>query len=175
MTDQEEHALVHFRNGLSIQPLQMAAIERELDRLLVSVPAKMILLVDTSGQLVSAVGDVHAIDTTGLGSLIAGDLAASQMIARMTGEFQEFQMILREGERSHMIISEAGPHLTFLVQFSKDVPLGWARKLIQRQATILNHLADQSYQENEAPAAAFMGSGDLPDMFSDALDDIWKG
>jgi predicted regulator of Ras-like GTPase activity (Roadblock/LC7/MglB family) len=175
MTDQEDHAFIKLRSGLSILAPQMAAIEKELAGLLEAVPAKMILLVDTSGQLVSAAGDVREIDTTGLGSLIAGDLAASQMIARMTGEFQEFQMILREGERSHMIISEAGHHLTFLVQFSKDVPLGWARKLIQRQATILKDLADQPGQETEESAVEFMSGGDLPDMFSGALDDIWKG
>jgi hypothetical protein len=175
MDDQDEHDLLKFRSGLSIQPSQMAAIEKELASLLEAVPAKMILLVDTSGQLVSAVGDVREIDTTGLGSLIAGDLAASQMIARMTGEFQEFQMILREGERSHMVISEAGHHLTFLVQFSREVPIGWARKLIQRQATILKNLAEEPGPANDEPAAAFIGSGDLPDMFSDALDDIWKG
>ncbi len=100
--------LQSFRAGFSLHPDQMAVLNHHLSRLLEDIPAKMILLVDTSGQLVSVLGDDRGMDTTALGSLIAGDLAASQEIARMTGEFQAFQMILREGEKSHIMITEAG-------------------------------------------------------------------
>src|SRR5512133_1059607 len=89
--------LQSFRAGFSIHPDQMAVINDRLSRLLEDIPAKTIILVDTSGQLVSALGDNRGTDTTALGALIAGDLAASQEIARMTGESQAFQMILREG------------------------------------------------------------------------------
>lgn len=169
-----EESSMKFRSGLSIHPAQMEAIENNLTTLLDAVPARMILLVDTSGQLVSAVGEMRGIDTTGLGSLIAGDLAASQEIARLTGEFQEFQMILREGERSHLIISEAGHHLIFIAQFSRDVPLGWARKLIQRTAASIKEITSQPMETPEHLTSGVMGD-DLPDLFSDALDDIWKG
>lgn len=169
-----EGSSMKFRSGLSILPSQMEPIESCLNTLLDAVPARMILLVDTSGQLVSAVGEIRNIDTTGLGSLIAGDLAASQEIARLTGEFQEFQMILREGERSHLIISEAGHHLIFMVQFSKDVPLGWARKLIQRTAATIKEITSQPTELPEQLTSNVLGN-DLPDLFSDALDDIWKG
>jgi hypothetical protein len=165
---------IHFRSGFSIFPSQVAQIEKCLTTLLEMVPAKMILLVDTSGQFVTGLGDYHAVDTAALGSLIAGDHAASQEIARMTGEYQEFQLILREGERSHIMISEAGSYLIFLTQFAKDVPLGWARKLIQRAALgigdVVQHPADDS-----SSLEAELSDTELPDLFSDALDDIWKG
>jgi hypothetical protein len=92
----------------------------------------------------------------------------------MTGEFQEFQMVLREGDRSHMILSEAGRHLVFLVLFAKDVPLGWARKLIQRAAAILKIQATEPENPGETLPEAEI-SGNLTDLFDDALDDIWKG
>lgn len=172
--DSPNSSLLNFRGGFSIHPEEMECIEDQLNHLLDAIPAKMILLVDTSGQMVASVGDNHALDTTALGSLIAGDLAASQEIARMTGEFQAFQMILREGDKSHIIISDAGHHLTFMVQFSKDVPLGWARKLIQKTACTLGNIelhASDPIQEVQNE----LNHDGLSDLFSDALDDIWKG
>ncbi len=165
---------LNFRSGLTLSPGQMQGIQGTLERLMEAVPARLILLVDTSGQLVTSVGESHDMDLTGLGSLLAGDLAASQEIARMTGEFQEFQMVLREGERSHMIISEAGHHLVFLVLFSKEVPLGWARKLIQRAAAILKRQSVERIETAESLPEAEI-SGNLTDLFDNALDDIWKG
>ena len=169
-----ENAPLNFRSGLSLYPGQLEAIQGVLTRLKDAIPARLILLVDTSGQLVTSIGDSQGIDLTALGSLVAGDLAASQEIARLTGEFQEFQMVLREGEHSHMILSEAGNHLVFLALFSKEVPLGWARKLIQKAAAILKaqSIAPENPEENPFNPDI---TGDLTDLFDDALDDIWKG
>ncbi|HEX2980741.1 MAG TPA: roadblock/LC7 domain-containing protein [Anaerolineaceae bacterium] len=166
--------LIQLRCGTSIFPSQIIAFEKELASLLERIPAKFILLVDVSGQPVTVVGDHGFVDTTALGSLIAADLAASQEIARMTGEFQDFQMILREGEKSHIIISEAGKFLTFLVQFSKEVPIGWARKLIQGSAQNLMQIMDSQPTAPEIVDNS-LSQQDLPDLFNDALDEIWKG
>jgi len=137
------------------------------------VPAQYILLVDTSGQLVTTAGDKSMIDSSILGSLIAADLAASQEIARLTGEFQEYQMILREGDRTNIIISEAGKHLAFLVLFSRETPIGWARKLIQNAAKEIGAFVVQpvvaTQEEQISPT-----EGNLPGLFNDALDQLWK-
>jgi predicted regulator of Ras-like GTPase activity (Roadblock/LC7/MglB family) len=169
-----EEQSIRFRSGFSIFPSQMAIIDRHLNALLEAIPARLILMVDTSGQLVTSAGETREIDPAALGSLIAGDLAASHEIAKMTGEFQEFQTILREGERSNIIISEAGQHLIFLVQFAREVPLGWARKLIQKTAYEIDNISINPIEES-AGYNTDLESNDLPDLFSDALDDIWKG
>jgi hypothetical protein len=83
-------------------------------------------------------------------------------------------MILREGEKSHIIITEAGHHLVAMVQFSKDVPLGWARKLIQRTARALGEI-ELHGTDPVKEVQAELDQVNLPDLFSDALDDIWKG
>ncbi len=94
----------------------------------------------------------------------------------MTGEFQNFQTILREGHRSHIVISEAGDFLIFLVQFSKDVPLGWARKMIQIAAQEIGELVLKPVENEEAPKLSDQLDQDgLTDLFNDALDDLWKG
>jgi hypothetical protein len=165
---------IKLRTGVFIYPSQFAGIEKEIYQLRENIPAKFILLVDISGQVVSVIGDHSGVDTTALGSLIAGDLAASQEIARITGEFQDFQLVTREGEKTHIAISEAGPTLIFMVQFSRDVPLGWARRLIQKSARELGTIMQQPAVEQDGEEPMISGDG-LSDLFNDALDEIWKG
>lgn len=169
-----DESRVRFRSGFSIFPAQVMKIEALLKELRADIPARYLMLVDSSGQYITSVGGYQTIDTDALGSLIAGDLAASQEIARMTGEYQDFQSILREGERSHIIISEAGKFLVVFAQFSKDVPLGWARRLIKKAAQELGNIV-LSNSEDAATAQNELGQDNLPEQFIDALDDIWKG
>lgn len=175
MNDQHGQAQAKtFRGGFSLTAGQIGVIETKLSNLLQEIPARLIVLVDVSGQFVCAAGETVHVDIDALGSLIAGDLAASQEIARMTGEVQSFQMILREGQRSHIIISEAGDFLILLVQFSRQVPLGWARKLIQHAAGQVTELVLQPFGEEPHLEQTLPHEG-LNDLFNDALDDLWKG
>lgn len=168
-----ENVKVNLRGGLSLTVNQINQIHQYLSKLLESVPAKFALLVDTSGQLVTTTGDKGRIDPSILGSLIAADLAASQEIARLTGEFQDYQMILREGDKTHIIISEAGKCLAFLVIFSREVPIGWARRLIQNSARDIGALCERM-DTNTLEQPEEVVTGNLPDLFTDALDQIWK-
>ena len=167
---------INFRGGFSLSAGQGARIEERLDELLAAIPARLIILVDVSGQLVTTAGEVKKSDTDALGSLIAGDLAASQEIARMTGEVQNFQTILREGQRSHIVISEAGDYLILLVQFAKDVPLGWARKMIQIASQEIGEMVMRPVEDDPQPQLSdHLDHDGLTGLFSDALDDLWKG
>ncbi len=164
-----------LRSGVAISPAQDKEFHRLLNELLPKIPARFILLVDIAGQIVLAKGDHNQINLVMLGSLVAGDLAASQEIARLTGEYQDYQIILREGENSHMFISEAGHYLALLVQVDNDVPLGWARMLIRQTA---QQLADVMVTAVAVPEEFKLSlyeedEGDLSDLFSDALDDMW--
>lgn len=163
-----------LRSGMALYPSHIRALEIELTYLLEIIPAKFILLVDKSGQFVTVCGQHEGIDLTSLGSLLAGDLAASSEIARLTGEYQDFQLVMREGERTHIAISEAGKNLVFAVQFNKEVPLGWARRLIQKSAVEIGAIASRPGEENEKVEKPFTTDG-LSNLFSDALDDLWKG
>lgn len=174
MQDQTgESTTINLRGGLSLSVIQITRIQESINRLLESIPARFMLLVDTSGQLVTTAGDKGVIDPSILGSLIAADLAASQEIARLTGEFQDYQMILREGDHTNIIISEAGKNLALLVLFSKEIPLGWARKLIQNTAKEIGTFAIQPLDSGREEQIT-TSEGNLPDLFTDALDQIWK-
>jgi hypothetical protein len=170
--DQMDHSF-RLRGGLSLSIPQMKSIQDSLNNLLEMVPAKYIMLVDTSGQLVCTSGDRGLIDLTILGSLIAADLAASQEIATLTGEFQDYQLILREGDKSHICIAEVAKQLALLVSFPKSVPIGWARKLIQSTSRDIGSFLSVPGPDMGEEMKEVV-KGELPDLYNDALDQIWK-
>jgi predicted regulator of Ras-like GTPase activity (Roadblock/LC7/MglB family) len=163
---------IHLRAGYSLSVNQINHIQKVIDDLMEMVPSRFILVVDSSGQLITSAGDRGLIDSSILGSLIAADLAASQEIARLSGDIQDYQMILREGEKSNLVIAQAGDRIAILVCYAKSVPIGWARKLIQIAA---KGIAGQvSTSGSEIPNGDLGRVSDLPDLYSDALDEIWK-
>jgi predicted regulator of Ras-like GTPase activity (Roadblock/LC7/MglB family) len=168
-----------LRSGVTIYPSQNEAIDKVLLNLLKKAPARFLLLTDVTGQIVSARGEQGKIDLVALGSLVAGDLAASQEIARLTGEYQDHQMVLREGQTVHTFISEAGHFLALLVQVSNEVPLGWARMLIKKSAEELAEVMEhKTPEETEWTKKAseelepVLSDEGLSDLFSEALDDL---
>jgi predicted regulator of Ras-like GTPase activity (Roadblock/LC7/MglB family) len=178
VTSQFQTGPYNLRSGISVFPEQQKAIDKILVNLRQELPAHFLLLGDVTGQIVQARGERDNIDLVALGSLMAGDLAASQEIARLTGEYQNYQMILREGSSKHTFISEVGHHLILLVQVSNDVPLGWARKFIQRTVRQVEDIMANTPLEVQQPGlekqlAPMLNQEDLPGLFSDALDDLW--
>ena len=83
-------------------------MDQILSVLMDEIPAQLAFLIDQSGAVVSSRGDISSNDLAVLGSLIAGDLSASQEIARLTGQYQKYQLIIREGDISNTVLSEAG-------------------------------------------------------------------
>lgn len=164
---------VRLRGGLHLSVQQMQEIQAEAAHLASMVPARYILIVDTSGQVVCNFGDDDQTDLAVLGSLIAADLAASQEIARLTGDYQEFQMILREGSRTHIAISEAGRNLAILIAFPASTSIGWARKLIQASTREISQIATAKTPAS-LPEMDEVATDELPDLYKDALDKIWK-
>lgn len=177
MTDPNSGQHYFLRSGLTLYPAQQKAIEKLLTDLVQQVPARFILLADISGQVISARGEQNRIDLVALGSLVVGDLAASHEIARLTRQYQPDQMVFREGQTTHTFTCEAGYHLALLVQTSTETPLGWARMIIRKAANQLAEIAsmppeEQEKEDGDSPELALQDEY-LPDLFNDALDDLW--
>lgn len=166
-----------LRSGLTLYPEQDKAINQALSDLMVKIPANFTILTDVTGQVIAAKGQKNGLDLVALGSLIAGDLAASQEIARLTGEYQDNQLVLREGQHTHTFVLEAGHYLALLVQVSHEVPLGWARMVIKQGTQGLAVIVEQAQAQNDQVAAVsgpLFTEDNLPDLFSEALDDLWQ-
>lgn len=166
----------NLRSGLILYPDQQQAIEKILIDLIQQTPAHFVLVADVTGQVVSTRGEQESANLVALGSLVAGDLAASHEIARLTGQYQDHQMVLREGQTTHTFICEAGHHLALLVQVANETPLGWARVVIRQAARRLTDITTKAPvegdQRNIASSESSLGQEDLSDLFSEALDDL---
>ncbi len=174
---------MRLRSGIIINTVEKTELDTELKALLEKAPAKFILLTDVSGQVITACGSQNQFDLISLGSILAGGLSASQEVARMLGDDQEYQIILHEGSKANTFMSNAGPDFALLVQLDTSVPLGWARVLILETAKKVGGLhmshADDDDQadtkEDQQKLSDFKNANDLTDKIGDSLDSLWNG
>src|SRR6267378_2604386 len=74
-----------------------------ISKLRTDANAKVVFLVDKNGQQIAAHGDIENLDTTSLASLTAGNVAATDGLARLIGE-KEFSILFHEGEKDNVNI-----------------------------------------------------------------------
>ncbi|HTP11160.1 MAG TPA: hypothetical protein VMP08_23055 [Anaerolineae bacterium] len=161
--------------GITIFPAQAAEIDHALDDLVQNIPARFALLTEVSGLVISFRGERAKLDLVALGSLAASDVAASQTIARLTGEYEDYQLVLRQGQRNNTILSEVGRHLVLLVQTPSYVPLGWARMLVLEAARQLEVILNAAPKPaDEATSAPQLEQAGLNDLFGQAFDNLWS-
>ncbi len=169
-------SILKLRGGSTLYPAQIQAIEKLMNDLVEKLPATFAFLAEGSGQAISFVGkrssDGREIDTTALGALVAGDMAASQEIARLTGEYQAYQLVLRQGETASTFISEVGKSMALLVQVSRDVPIGWARiRIIETARQIAEAATAVSVAEEPKLEIA---EDNLQELLNSSLDSMWS-
>jgi predicted regulator of Ras-like GTPase activity (Roadblock/LC7/MglB family) len=165
---------MNLRVGATIYPSQYGAIEQLLKELKDRCPAQFILLADTSGLFIMSEGENDKTDLIALSSLVAGDMAASREIAQRTGQYNNCQLIMREGHKVFNFIAEAGDYLLLFVQVSSESPLGWARILIRETGS---QIAEVFSTEPEMVEKLDLGLDNekLSDELGDALGSMWLG
>ena len=165
-------ASVELPRGLSLSSSQDKIINRILGDLLEKCPAQFILLAELSGQIISVQGETGKTGLVALGALVAGDLAASQEIARLTDQYQHAQLIFREGPETTSFISEAGDRMVLFMRIHKEVPMGWARLIILEASRKLAEVT--SIPPGEVEKIDLQLSDEkLDTLIGDGLDSIW--
>lgn len=147
-------------------------INSVLGRLWVDANAKIVFLVDKNGQQIAAKGDLEKVDTTSLASLTAGNVAATDGLARLIGE-KEFSILFHEGERDNIHISIVAQRLILVVIFDERSSLGLVRLRVRKSAAeledVLNQMASKAAESGEAPASPFaeITDDDIDALFSE--------
>lgn len=162
-----------LRSGGIILASQEAALEQLAADLEKRISPTFILVADTAGQSILSRGDLDKKKLTALGSLVAGDLAASQEMARVIGEYGNYQMILREGKDSNFFISEVGEELLLLCQVPNRTPLGWSRLLVRETAKQAAEILKTPGEEMDKMDFG-LDDEKLADLFGDSLSNIWN-
>jgi predicted regulator of Ras-like GTPase activity (Roadblock/LC7/MglB family) len=121
---------------------------------------KAVFLIDRNGQQVAAVGDVDGFDTTSLASLTAGNVAATDGLAKLLGE-KEFSVLFHEGERDSLHISLVGPRMILVVIFDERSSLGLVRLRVRKAHELLGTIF-QTMEEKAARQGTSMATADSP-------------
>jgi predicted regulator of Ras-like GTPase activity (Roadblock/LC7/MglB family) len=144
-------------------------INSVLSRLWVDANAKIVFLVDKNGQQIAAKGNLDKVDATSLASLTAGNVAATDGLARLIGE-KEFSILFHEGERDNIHISIVAQRLILVVIFDERSSLGLVRLRVRKAAAevedVLSQMANKAAEQGQAAASPF---AEITDEDIDAL------
>lgn len=139
---------------------------RLLNTFIVDSQAHCAVLVDRSGRLLTQAGDTGAMDNITFASLVAGDFAASDQLARLLGE-EEFASLYHAGEGRSMYLADISGWGIVAALFDGKTTLGMIRL---RSKTLIPQLATLFETIAARPKAAIIGMDNT--WVSDAEDEI---
>jgi predicted regulator of Ras-like GTPase activity (Roadblock/LC7/MglB family) len=143
-------------------------IRQVLHRLLQDAGANVVFLVDKSGQQIAAVGDMSSLDAASLASLTAGNVAATDGLARLIGE-KEFSVLFHEGEKDRLHISIVARRVILAVLFDDRASLGLVRLRVRRATRELEDVFAEIAHKVESGSASRVEASEAP--FSEITDD----
>ena len=148
-------------------------IRQALQRLLEDASAKLVFLVDKNGQQIAANGELEAIDTTALASLAAGNVAATDSLARLIGE-KEFSILFHEGERDNLHISVVGGRVILVVIFDERSSLGLVRLRVKKGSTELAAILEVMMKKSALPRKAAAGGSPFAEITDEDIDKLFS-
>ena len=150
-------------------------IRQALQRLFQDASAKLVFLVDKNGQQIAAVGDMNSVDTTSLASLTAGNVAATDGLARLIGE-KEFSILFHEGERDNIHISIVARRVILVVIFDERASLGLVRLRVRRATTELEAVFEEIASKIESERLTLAAELDAPssEITDDDIDRLFS-
>jgi len=140
-------------------------ISHVLNRLKVDANAKIVFLVDKNGQQIAGAGEIDLVDTTSLASLTAGNVAATDGLARLIGE-REFTILFHEGRKDNIHISIVGQRLILVVIFDERSSLGLVRLRVRKASTSVERILNEMEEK-----AQRVGAGDAGSPFAEITDE----
>lgn len=155
---------------VTIHEHQFYKIKALLARLCVESAARVVFLVDRDGQPIAFHGDIGDMDTTSFSSLAAGNVAATNSMAKLLGE-DIFPSVVHEGERESIYICIIGRSLLVVV-FDERSTLGLvklrAKRASHELASIMDEIARDSERQRSEENSFFaeITDDDIDSLFS---------
>lgn len=152
-------------SGLVMYEEEFNKISAVLNRLRVDASAKIVFLIDKNGQQIAAAGEIQYVDTTSLASLTAGNVAATDGLAKLIGE-KEFSILFHEGKKDNIHISIVGQRLILVVIFDERSSLGLVRLRVRKAAGELERILGEMEQK-----AMEIGAEEAASPFAEITDE----
>jgi predicted regulator of Ras-like GTPase activity (Roadblock/LC7/MglB family) len=151
--------------SLILNAQQIERITKVLDELQIKTRANYAFLADVSGQLIQVRGRIGSTDMVALAALVAGDLAATNEIARRIGEPSKFRVLLHEGDSNNIYLSQVGDSFLLAVVFASDIQIGLVRLFGKRAVDELTGLRSEFESAiDDSPAIVEADFGALIDQ-----------
>jgi predicted regulator of Ras-like GTPase activity (Roadblock/LC7/MglB family) len=132
-----------------------------LQRLQVDSNSKIVFLVDKNGQQIAVQGDMRGVDATSLASLTAGNVAATDGLAKLIGE-KEFSILFHEGEKDNIHISLVAQRVILVVIFDEKSSLGLVRLRVKKASQELERTFEVLLRKSEAERGNMANRFDSP-------------
>lgn len=139
------------RGSWSFSEADVQAIGRRLDTLLGEAKARCALVIDRTGQLITAVGEADGLDSVALASLASANFSANDQLAALVGE-RDFSSLVHEGERSSLYLADVAGRLILVVLFDQRTTLGLVRLKAASAVQALAELFRELFARYEAGA-----------------------
>lgn len=135
--------------------------------------ARFVALVDRNGQQIAAVGEVENLDSTALASLAAGNVAATDSLARLIGE-TDFSSLYHEGEKDHLYLSVVGGKVILVVIFDVRSSLGLVRLRVKKHTAELARTLDLMRERSvKARSGKMAGSSPFAEITDEDIDSLF--
>jgi predicted regulator of Ras-like GTPase activity (Roadblock/LC7/MglB family) len=143
-----------------------------LSRLREESNAKLTFLLDKNGQQLARSGELEGVDATSLASLTAGNVAATDGLAKLIGE-REFSILFHEGERDNLHINVIVEKAILVVRFDERSSLGLVRLRVKKASTevgeVILEILNRSERETATAVEGSSSFGEITDEDIDAL------
>jgi predicted regulator of Ras-like GTPase activity (Roadblock/LC7/MglB family) len=148
-------------------------LEEALKRLRQEANARAVFLIDKNGQQIAASGETGEFDSTSLASLTAGNVAATDGLAKLIGE-REFSVLFHEGQRDHIHISIVAKRAILLVIFDERSSLGLVRLRVKRATAEMDRIFEAMLQKGEKSAAGQQPSSPFAEITDEDIDALFS-
>lgn len=146
---------------LALYDEELSEIREVADRLHQDSRARTILIVDKNGQLIAASGVDADLDTTSFSSLLAGNVAATDGIARLIEE-KEFTGQFHEGKETSVHMTIVARRIILAILFDKNTTQGLVRLRVKKASEALTDIFER---------IAAKPKGEQEDVFKEITDD----
>jgi predicted regulator of Ras-like GTPase activity (Roadblock/LC7/MglB family) len=147
-------------------------LEEALRRLRQEANAKAVFLIDKNGQQIASAGEIEQFDTTSLASLTAGNVAATDGLAKLIGE-REFSVLFHEGQQDHIHISIVAKRAILVVIFDDRSSLGLVRLRVKRASAELEKIFEVMLQKGERGAQGMAHASPFSEITDDDIDALF--
>ncbi len=148
-------------------------ISRLAERLLREANAEYVALIDRNGQPISWAGGMEGLDRTAMSSLAAGNVAATEGLARMIGE-QRFCSMYHEGESDHLYMASVGEIGILVVAFNERSSLGLVRLRVRQVTPDLVDVIEEVVSQSRRGLDGSEAFGPLGEITDDDIDNLFK-